>query len=76
MWCTAAKKAGKRYRGILEAAELFMVKWHEDDAKLSRQRRAFVVAGAPGNGGRGGNKRDRRKPDQVKGGRGGGQQEE
>ena len=26
--------------GVLEAAERFMVKWHEDEAQLSRQRHA------------------------------------
>ena len=26
----AAKKAGKWYRGVLEAAERFMARWHED----------------------------------------------
>ena len=43
----------KWYPGVLEAAERFMVKWHEDEAQLSRQRRASAVGGAQGNGGRG-----------------------
>ena len=32
LWPTLEKKAGKWYRGVLEAAEWFMVKWHEDEA--------------------------------------------
>ena len=64
LWSTAAKKAGKWYRGIREAAERFMVRWHEDEAELSRQRRASAVGGVQGNGGRGGNNRRGRKPDQ------------
>ena len=74
LWSTAAKKAGKWYRGVLEAAERFMVKWHEDEAQLGRQRRASAVGGARGNGGRGGGNRSR-KPDQGNGGRGGQQEE-
>ena len=35
LWPMAAKKAGKWYRVVLEAAERFMVRWHEDKAKLS-----------------------------------------
>ena len=31
-----------------------MVRWREDEARLSRQRRVFAVGGARGNGGRGG----------------------
>ena len=33
-----------------------MVRWHKDEAQLSRQRRASAVGGAQGNGGRGGNR--------------------
>ena len=66
---TVATKAGKWYRGVLEAAERFMVKWHEKEAQLSRQRRASAVGGAQGNGGRGGNRKSGRKPDQENGGR-------
>ena len=51
---TAGKKPGEWYRGILEAAERFMVKWHEVETQLSRQRHASAVGGAQGNGGRGG----------------------
>ena len=56
---------------ILEAAKRFMVRWHEDEAQLSRQRRASAVGGVKGNGGRGGNRRSGRKPDQGNAGRGG-----
>ena len=59
LWSTAAKKVGKWYRGFLEAAERYMVKWHEDEARLSRQCRASAVGGAQGNGWRGGNRRSR-----------------
>ena len=62
LWPTAAKKAGKWYRGILEAAEWFMVRWHEAEAELSRQRRASAVDGVQGNGGGGGNTRMAENP--------------
>ena len=71
LWSIAAKKAGKWYRGILEAAKRFMVKWHEDEAQLSRQRRASAVGGAEGNEGRSGHSRSGRKPDQGNGSMGG-----
>ena len=48
-----------------------MVRWHKDGAELSRQRRALTLGGAQGNGGRGGNRRSRGKPDEGKAGRGG-----
>ena len=54
LWPTAVKEAGKWYRGVLEAAERFMVKWHEDEAQLRRQRRAPAVGGSQGNEERGG----------------------
>ena len=35
LWSTAAANtAGKWYRRALEAAERFMVRWHEDEAQL------------------------------------------
>ena len=37
-----------------------MVKWHEDEAKLSGTCRASVVGVVEGSGGRGGNRRNRR----------------
>ena len=30
LWPTVAKKGGKRYRGVVEAAECFQVRWHGD----------------------------------------------
>ena len=71
LWSTAAKKAGKWYPGVLEAAEWFVVKWHEDQAQLSRQRRVSAVGGAQRNGGKRDNRRGISKPDQGYGGRGG-----
>ena len=50
MWTAVAQKAGKWYRGVLEAAERFMVKWHKDKADASRKRHASAVGGAQGNG--------------------------
>ena len=49
VWTIAAKKAGKWYRGVLEAAERFMDKWHENEATLSRNRHASDTGGAQGN---------------------------
>ena len=55
----AAKKAGKWQRWVLEAAERFMVRWHENDATLSRKRHASVMGGVQGNGqGRGKSRRE------------------
>ena len=53
----AAKKAGKWYRGVLEAAERFMARWHEDGAKLSRQRQESTMGAVHGNGEETGNRR-------------------
>ena len=58
----SSKKAGKRHRGVLEAAEPLVVKLYKDEAQLSRQRRASAVGGSRGNGGRG-SIRSRKKPD-------------
>ena len=68
----AANKAGKWYWGVLEAAERVMVRWHEVESELSRQRHASAVGGVQGDGGRGGNRRRGRKPDQGNAGKGGG----
>ena len=48
-----------------------MVRWHEAEAKMSRQRRASAVNGVRENGGGGGNRRSGRKPDQGNAERGG-----
>lgn len=57
VWTVAATKVGKWYRGVLKAAEQFMVRWHKVEAELSRQRHASVAGGAQGNGKGGGNSR-------------------
>ena len=43
----AAKNAFKWNRGDLKAAERFVVRWHEDEAKLDRKRHADVTCVAP-----------------------------
>ena len=45
----AANKAGKWYRGVLEAAERFMAKWHENEATMSRNQHTSATGGAQGN---------------------------
>ena len=35
LWSTAATKDGKWYRGVVEAAECFMARWHRDEAESS-----------------------------------------
>ena len=35
LWPTAANKGGKWYRGVVEAAECFMTRWHRDEAESS-----------------------------------------
>ena len=54
VWTVAANKAGKRYRGVLEAAKRCMVMWQKDGADASRKRHASAVGGAQGNGKEGG----------------------
>ena len=53
LWFTAAQKAREWFRGVLEAAERFMVSRHDAEAELSRNPRASTVGGVPGNGGGG-----------------------
>ena len=57
VWTIAAKKAGKWYRGVLEAAERFMAKWHENEATLSRNRNASLRVVPKGIGGWAGSSR-------------------
>ena len=38
------------YRGVLEAPERFMARWHEDEATSSKQRQASIMNGVQGNG--------------------------
>ena len=40
LWPTAAKKGGKWYRGVVEAAEIFVTRWHRDEAESSWLRHA------------------------------------
>ena len=40
LWVHAATKAGKWYRGILEAAERFMARWYVEGGNKSLKRRA------------------------------------
>ena len=67
VWTVAAKKVGKWYRGVLEAAERFMVWWHKDEEGPSRKRHASAVGGAQGNGK--GGATIARKPRSTKAGR-------
>ena len=43
----AAKKAGEWYRGVLDDANLYRVRWHEGEAQLSRKLRASAVGWCP-----------------------------
>ena len=56
LWPRVAKKSGKRYRGVVEAADCFMARWHRDEAQRSRLRHAAEDAesGDKGWGGGGG----------------------
>ena len=40
LWVHAAKKEGKWYRGILDAAERLMTRWHVEEEKKSSEPRA------------------------------------
>ena len=40
LWPTAAKKGGRWYRGVVEAAKCFMTRWHRDEAESSYRRHA------------------------------------
>ena len=46
----AASKTGKWYLGVLEAAERFTARWHENEEELSRKRHASVMGGVQGKG--------------------------
>ena len=57
LWHTAAKKGGKWYRGVVEAAEWFMTRWHRDEAESSSyatQQRTPRVMTREAGGGKGG----------------------
>ena len=53
LWPRAAKKSGKWYRGVVEAADCFMARWDRDGAQKSRLRHAAQDA-KNGDKGRGG----------------------
>ena len=40
LWPRADKKSGKWYRGIVEAADCLMARWHRDEAQRSRLHHA------------------------------------
>ena len=45
LWVHAAKKAGKWHRGVLEAAERVMARWHvEEETHISERRAARILA--------------------------------
>ena len=46
-----SKKSGKVVPRVLEVAERFMVRWHEDEAQLSGKRRESAMGAAQGNNG-------------------------
>ena len=50
LWPTAAKKGGKWYRGVVEAAECFMTRWHRDKVESSWLRHTTEDAKSDGNG--------------------------
>ena len=54
LWPTAAKKGGKWYRGVVEAAECFMTRWHRDEAESSWLRHTTQDAKNYDKGRRGG----------------------
>ena len=49
VWTVAGKTACKRHHGVLEAADRFMDKRHENEATLSRNCHASDTGGAQGN---------------------------
>ena len=55
LWPTAAKKGGKWYLGVVEAAEWFTTRWHRADAESSWLRHATEDAKSDDKG-RGGGK--------------------
>ena len=40
LWRTTAQKRGQWYRGVVEAADCFMTRWHRDEAERSWLRHA------------------------------------
>ena len=54
LWPTAAKKGGKWYRGVVQAAEFSMTRWHGDEVESSWLRRATEDVKSDDKGKRGG----------------------
>ena len=54
MWIHTANRAGKWYRGILEAAERFMTRWPLEEENKSSERRAARMRDAQSRKGGGG----------------------
>ena len=48
-WTVAAKNAGKWFRGVFEASERCMAKWHDIEVTLSRNRHTSATGGPDGN---------------------------
>ena len=46
-WPRAPKKSGKRYRGVVEAADYFMARWHSGETERSWLRHAAEDAETP-----------------------------
>ena len=57
---TAAKKGGKWYRGVVEAAECFVTRWHRDEADSSWLRHTTEDAKSDDKGREGGERRGSR----------------
>ena len=53
LWAKAAKKSGKWCRGVVEAADCFMARWHRDEAQRSRLRHAVAKDAKNSDKGRG-----------------------
>ena len=57
-WPTAAKQAGKWYRGMVKAADSFMARWHRAKMEKSWLRHANEGTNKKGEGGGGGQQTD------------------
>ena len=45
LWQVKVRREGEWSRGVLESAERFMIRWHEDEATQSRQRQPSTLCG-------------------------------
>ena len=50
LWPKAAKKSGKWHRGVVDAANRFMTRWHQHEAEKSWRRHAVENAKSGGKG--------------------------